>query len=221
MTKGTRRVAPLLALFSALLLTSCHHADRPHRSAGAPTTSVAGRPVSAGPVYRVVTTVQIAPDGVAVLCGPVQAAAEGLTKFGTGATCGRIHVVGMPKTRFPGSRVVDGYTTTPSLLLAGHWRSGTLTLVRAPKPTTRFWQVQLACAADARPGVHRPDRALARRIADDLDLLRAAGTDVYTIGSCGRWTLVTVPVADAATKALFERRYGPTVTLFGWLRTTP
>ena len=114
---------------------------------------------------------------------------------------------------------MDGYTRTPALLLVGHWEAGTLTLTRPPKGTTRFWQVNLACAADPGPGNHDPVPGLARRIADDREGLRRLGTDVYNIGTCGSQTQVTVPVADPATKALFKARYGPTVTLFGWLRT--
>jgi hypothetical protein len=124
----------------------------------------------------------------------------------------------MPQERLPGSGILDGYTTTPVLLLAGHWHAGTLTLISAPKPTRRFWQVNLACAADPGPGVVAPDPKIVRRIADDRYALRALGTDVYNVSTCGGDIFVTVPVADQATKALFRNRYGPTVTIFGWLR---
>lgn len=214
----------VVAATAALAMTSCTgtshpRASGPHAGTAAIKTPVAS-PRSAGPIYRVVTDVQTAPDGVSVLCGPIEAASGGgPTGHGGQLPCGRIRVLGMP-TVIPGSRSMDGYTRTPALLLTGHWDAGTLTLTSAPRRTKMFWQVDPACAADPGPGVVRPDRHLPSRIADDREALRAAGTDVYEISTCGSMIIVVVPVADAATKSLFKARYGPAVQLFGWLRTT-
>jgi hypothetical protein len=212
---GMRRMGALLVMLLTTI-PACTGTPRP----GAARATPSATSTSAGPVYKVVSSVQIAPDGVAVLCGPGQTTVGGRRSGGgSPPPCGRIRVMGMPGSGVPGSRVQDGYTTTPALLLAGRWHEDTLTLVRAPKPTDRFWQVDLACAADPQPGEIPPDRNIARRIADDRDALRALGTDVYSISTCGGDIFVTVPVADEATKALFSKRYGPTVTIYGWLRT--
>jgi len=212
---GVKRTGALLVLLLTAI-SACTETSHPRAARTTPSPIS----TSTGPVYKVVSSVEIAPDGGAVLCGPGQTAAGGgRSGDSSPPPCGRIRVVGMPSSGVPGSRKRDGYTTTPALLLAGRWHDNTFTLVRAPKPTKQFWQVDLACAADPRPGEVAPDRHIARRIADDRGVLRALGTDVYSISTCGGEILVTVPVADEATQALFNERYGPTVMIYGWLRT--
>ena len=215
---GVRRGMVVSAVTAALAVTACTGTShrRPTAHVSPPLTSTP----SSGPIYRVVTDVETAPDGVSVLCGPMETTSGGgPTSHGRSLPCGRIQVIGMP-TGLPGSRNLGGYIRTPALLLSGHWHAGPLTLTSTPRRTKMFWQVTPACAADPGPGVVRPDRRLPGRIANDRFALRAAGTDVYEISTCGSVIVVLVPVADAATKSLFKARYGPSVQLFGWLRTT-
>ena len=214
---GVRRGMALSAVALALAGTSCTAAHHPRAAALRPHASTT-QGTSPGPIYRVITDVETAPNGVAVLCGPGETTSGG-GPVGAGAMpppCGKIHVLGMP-SHITGSRTVGDYSRTPPLLLVGHWDGRSLILTRAPKPTKQVWQLDPGCLAGPGPN-ERPDPRLVARIAADRDALRRAGSDVYTVSTCGSSIIVGVPVDDRATESLFAARYGPSVHLFGWLR---